>query len=62
MPGMYLSYAPHDGVSSLAPCSHYEADTRIIVHVSDTVKHGLQRVRIRTVVNDMFRHIGVDKF
>ncbi|CAC5369406.1 unnamed protein product [Mytilus coruscus] len=27
-----LCYPPHDDVSSLAPCSHEEADTRIMVH------------------------------
>ena len=36
-------------VSGLAPCSHEEADTRILLHLEDAVRHGNTRVSIRTV-------------
>ncbi|CAC5362290.1 unnamed protein product [Mytilus coruscus] len=45
----FLCYPPRDNLSSLAPCSHEDAYTRIMVHVSDALKHGLKRVMIRTV-------------
>ncbi|CAC5391639.1 unnamed protein product [Mytilus coruscus] len=63
-----LCYPPRDDVSNLASCSHEEADTRIMVHLSDAVKHGLKRVMIRTVDTDVaviavspFRKIGADE-
>ncbi|CAC5414976.1 unnamed protein product [Mytilus coruscus] len=63
-----LSYPPRDYVSSLPPCSHEEAYTRNMVHVSDAVKHGLKRVMIRTVNTEvaviavlLFRDIWVDE-
>ena len=33
----------------MAPCSHEEADTRILLHLEDAVRHGNTRVSIRTV-------------
>ncbi|CAC5372613.1 unnamed protein product [Mytilus coruscus] len=49
-------------------CSHKDADTRIMVHVSDAVKHGLKRVMIRTADTDvaviavsLFHEIGADE-
>ena len=36
-------------VSSLAPCSHEEADTLIMLHVEDAVKQEHTKVSIRTV-------------
>ncbi|CAC5385431.1 unnamed protein product [Mytilus coruscus] len=41
-----LCYPPRDDVSSLTPF-------RIMLHVSDAVKHGLKRVMIRTVDTDV---------
>ena len=38
---------------SLAPCSHEEADSRIMVHVSHAVAHGHRRIQIRTVDTDI---------
>ena len=37
----------------LAPCSHEEADTRIMVHVQDTVKQGYTKISIRTIDTDV---------
>ena len=36
-------------VSGLAPCTHEEADTRILLHLEDAVKQGYNKVSIRTV-------------
>mgnify|MGYP000079044939 FL=1 len=40
-------------VSRLAPCTHEEADTRIIPHLEDAVKEGNRKVSIRTVDSDV---------
>ena len=40
-------------VSNLAPCSHEEADKRLILHVADAVLKGHTRVGIRTVDTDV---------
>ena len=40
-------------VSGLAPCSHEEADTRIMLHVQDAINHGYTRIAIRTVDTDV---------
>lgn len=39
-------YPPRDDVSNLAPFSHEDADTRIMVRVYDAVKHELKPVLI----------------
>ena len=39
-------------VSGLAPCTHEEADTRILLHLEDAVRHGNTRVSMRTVDTD----------
>ena len=39
--------------ASLAPCTQEEADTRILLHVSDAVTHGYGKVMIRTVNSDV---------
>lgn len=43
----------HRDVSALAPCSHEEADTRIILHMVDTINNGYHRIMIRTVDTDV---------
>ncbi|KAK3923417.1 Envelopment polyprotein [Frankliniella fusca] len=48
-----LTSTDRDVTGSLAPCNHEEADTRIMVHVQDAVKRGLQRIMIRTVDTDV---------
>ncbi|KAK3083940.1 hypothetical protein FSP39_005667 [Pinctada imbricata] len=42
----------HD-ISNLAPCSHEEADTRMMLHVADAARNGLKKVMIRTVDTDV---------
>lgn len=42
-----------NNVSNISPCTHEEADTRIMVHVLDAVSHGLTKVQIRTVDTDI---------
>jgi hypothetical protein len=39
--------------SGLAPCSHEEADTRILLHLEDAVKEGYTKVSVRTVDTDV---------
>ena len=43
---------PRD-VAGLAPCTHEEADTRILLHVEDAVKQGYTKVSVRTVDTDV---------
>ena len=43
-----LCNQPRD-LSRLSPCTHEEADTRIILHMEDAVKEGYTKVTIRTV-------------
>ena len=40
-------------MSDLAPCTHEEADTRILLHLEDAVKQGYNKVSIRTVDTDV---------
>ncbi|KAG0723068.1 hypothetical protein GWK47_043326 [Chionoecetes opilio] len=40
-------------VSALAPCTHEEADTRILLHLQDAVQQGYSKVSIRTVDTDV---------
>ena len=54
-------------VSSMAPFSHEEDDTRLFVHVADAVRKGFQKVMVHTVDTNvvvlaiaMFNQIGVD--
>ncbi len=39
--------------SSLAPCTHEEADTRMFLHLEDAVRDGHNKVSIRTVDTDV---------
>lgn len=40
-------------VSGLAPCTHEEADTRMLLHLDHAVRQGHQKVSIRTVDTDV---------
>ncbi len=40
-------------IDGLAPCSHEEADTRILLHVQDAARQGYSKVLIRTVDTDV---------
>ena len=42
----------HD-VSSLAPCTHEEADTHMLLHLEGAVRQGHSKVSIRTVDTDV---------
>ena len=46
-------YTQSRDVSGLAPCTHEEADTRILLHLEDAVKQGYNKVSIRTVDTDV---------
>ena len=55
--------------TNLVPCSHEEADTRLLLHVADAVQEGLRKVCIRTVDTDvvvlaiaMFERINPEEF
>ena len=39
--------------TGITPCTHEEADTRILLHVSHAVNQGYKRVSIRTVDTDV---------
>ena len=40
-------------VNQLAPCSHEEADSRMMLHVHHASKHGHNRILVRTVDTDV---------
>ena len=40
-------------VSALAPCSHDEADIRIMLHAIDATHKGFRKIMIRTVDTDV---------
>ena len=40
-------------ISSLAPCTHAKADTRMLLYLEDAVYQGLSKVSIRTVDTDV---------
>jgi hypothetical protein len=48
-----LNVLPDANIHELAPCSHEEADTRILLHVEHAGRHGLKRVMIRTMDTDV---------
>ncbi|QQP49586.1 uncharacterized protein LOC103506659 [Caligus rogercresseyi] len=50
---MVLCSPAHCDVTNLTPCSHEEADTRLLLHISDAVQKGLKKVTIRTVDTDV---------
>ena len=48
-----LSSDTNYNTSGLSPCTHEEADTRILLHVADCVRAGHERVIVRTVDTDV---------
>lgn len=46
------STIPHD-TSNISPCSHEEADTRMILHLADAVQEGYRNILVRTVDTDV---------
>ena len=51
-PENYTQFAKQPDYS-LSPCSHEEADTRLLLHVAHAVQKGIRRVAIRTVDTDV---------
>ena len=48
-----LCSTTESNLASLAPCSHEEADTRLLLHTADAVQKGFRKVTIRTVDTDV---------
>ncbi len=48
-----LSSVVDADMTYLAPCSHEEADTRLLLHAADAVQKGFRKVCIRTVDTDV---------
>ena len=44
-----LTTLPRNDISSPAPCSHKEADTRMLLHVQDALQAGHKKILLRTV-------------
>lgn len=42
-----------EDISYLSPCTHEEADTRLLLHATDAGRNGYQKVMIRTVDTDV---------
>ncbi|ELU07992.1 hypothetical protein CAPTEDRAFT_216620 [Capitella teleta] len=42
-----------ENISAISPCTHEEADTRVILHLHDAVQKGLKTAMIRTVDTDV---------
>ena len=51
--GANVLCSPPRDTSNIAPCNHEEADSRIMVHVSDAVMQGFHKILIRTVDTDV---------
>jgi len=47
------SKPPLSDLSSLAPCTHEEADSRMLPHASHAARHGHHKIMIRTVDTDV---------
>ena len=45
--------APTKSVELLAPCSHEETDTRMLLHSKDAAKQGMRNILLRTVDTDV---------
>ena len=48
-----LTRLPRNGISSQAPSSHEEADTRMLLHVQDALQQGYKKILLRTVDTDV---------
>ena len=44
---------PTRDTHNLAPCNHEEADTRMMVHIVDSVSQGYDKILVRTVDTDV---------
>ena len=66
--GEQVLVCPARDISSLAPCSHEEADTRMFVHAAEATNRGHMKIIIRTVDTDVVvlaisvvHQLGVDE-
>ena len=50
---LVLCVPPQQDIHSLAPCSHEEADSRMLLHVAHAAQYGHNRILIRTVDTDV---------
>ena len=48
-----LTTLPCNDISSLAPCSHEEADTRMLLHIQDALQEGHKKILLCTVDTDV---------
>ena len=48
-----VSSRDDQNIDRLQPCSHEEADTRMLLHVKDAMNYGFKSVMIRTVDTDV---------
>ena len=48
-----LTTLPRNDISSLVPCSHEEADTRMLLHVQVALQQGNRKILLRTVDTDV---------
>ncbi|KAL7395390.1 hypothetical protein ABVT39_015644 [Epinephelus coioides] len=48
-----LSKPPLQDLSSIAPCTHEEADSRMLLHVAHAARNGHQKIMIQTVDTDV---------
>ena len=51
--GLYVLCTRPQDTSQLAPCSHEEADTKMLLHTADAVHQGFGKVTLRTVDTDI---------
>ena len=51
--GTAVLVSPVRDTSSLAPCLHEEADTRMFVHAADAASRGRKKIIVRTVDTDV---------
>ena len=54
--------------TQMSPCTHEEADTRLILHASDCVRQGVDKIILRTqdihvlvITVSNFRNLGISK-
>ena len=50
---LVLCNPKRNSIDQISPCSHEEADTRLLLHAKDAVQHGCERIMIRTVDTDV---------
>ena len=49
----HFSKPPLHDLSSIAPCTHKDADSRLLLHVAHAARNGHQQIMIQTVDTDV---------